>query len=274
VKKPPVATSTSSSADPDESSLEQARPETRLYVIQNPSCRFYERSPSTKKWVRSQRVFNRGARYIGLEPARVPGKVLFKADKTLYVADATCLKPYHEGFFARVFGKFSVYGLLSFTSWRDDMSIKDSDGGSSPLRVLNTVICPGVGISMTHRWYNISLDSCFLFGKAQLTNSEAVPSISYSAVNAPIFGVANTVHLLWISESGFVNFGLALPLYIKSGVWPVPSDTLKIHPATGLSWGTLVEARFERGPFHFTQSVGFMGKLHNFLWNIQGAWVF
>ncbi len=229
-----------------------------------------------KRWIKSKTTLPKGEKVYGIRSDKIPNELLFRTSRgKTFRGNLSCLNEKEEGFFERTFSGFSPYMFAGFSSWQDEMSVADQSSGlESPLRVNNAALCLGLGVTMTRSWYSLAFDSCAFYGKAHSSNSEEVPLITYSARNADIFGAQNTAHILWLPPSGNVEFGLALPLYIKSGVWPVTSDNSDVNPKLRLLWGGLLEARFIRGKFVFTQDVGFLGNFKNFIWNIQGAWYF
>ena len=222
-----------------------------------------------------------GTEVVGKPSPSAQEVIVFKTKaypSTVLAAKKSCMfKGESVNVFEGVKKKYQVY--LSALSWQESLNFKYIDGRQTPLRATSIGPCIGGNYLKVRDDIEYGWGGCVFLAKAQVGNA-AVPdalSAKYLAHNVDVFGTLAYPAFYWRPKSGSVAFGGSLPLMVRYGRWPIAESVLEsvsIGPKVWFLMGLLVETRFEAGPLHFSQKIGFFNLPKSLTWALESGYTF
>jgi hypothetical protein len=164
----------------------------------------------------------------------------------------------------------STYMILGFQTWQEEISISNSATDEVlPALVTTMGLCPGFGFHLKRSAsYQISWDSCFLYGISNLgLKTAGIPA--YSAANVQYWGVITGPAFIY-SWSPTLAAGLEFPVAYRHGLWPDPPQAnWTANKKSAFFPMYLISTHWRGERWGFVQKIGLMKTWPGYYWSLQ-----
>ncbi|MBS1984537.1 MAG: hypothetical protein JST16_10225 [Bdellovibrionales bacterium] len=241
---------------------------TGTYTVERSNCPVKTRWRWREEWHSYDQIIPEGTQVKGTRPQDKPDIVLFQmpGSEDFFAASWKCMFAKSAEEIERDEKTYSGWHLsVGLISWQETFDYTDSSGNVTKLRAETLGVCPGDGYLVRLHDFDLGFTGCLAFAKANVTARDAGSSLSYSQRNHNVFALIAGPEALWRPEATSVGLGIYLPLAVRVALWPEPDnstvgETIRYMP------GALLETRFERGSWSFSQRFGWIGSFSDYLW--------
>jgi hypothetical protein len=169
--------------------------------------------------------------------------------------------------------KYGSFIGINYVTWRDKLTLVDSNGQESILISNSEGLCLGGGLRKYNAEFEYNINGCIGINNATVgANTDA--TVNYFQKNVPVIGAMAAVGLIWKPKTEGTGLGFHIPVMYRKGDYTNPADissqfagtTLKA--SSSISVGGLVEGKWNFVKWELSVKFGKFTGLDSSYWSI------